>query len=172
MLSFEKAVGSGISWYHCYVLQSNWSARSQSVVLPPFKDPPTVMFDHSWAAQLEANPESAVPHSRRSSVSEAVSAMSGTVSSGSEPQILCQWKSLQQLADYFSIVLEHGLWYIAVSLTFFRRLADEDTALGGRWVARSLASLIIDSEWQWYKLISGIIASQKLQCHISHFVSL
>jgi hypothetical protein len=39
---------------------------------------------------------------------------------------------LQQLADYFSIVLEHGLWYIAVSLTFFRRLADEDTALGGR----------------------------------------
>jgi len=65
-------------------------------------------------------------------VSEAVSAMSGTVSSGSEPQILCQWKSLQQLADYFSIVLEHGLWYIAVSLTFFRRLADEDTALGGR----------------------------------------
>ena len=119
MLSFEKAVGCGISWYHCYVLQSNWSARSQSVVLPPFKDPPTVMFDHSWAAQLEANPESAVPHSRRSSVSEAVSAMSGTVSSGSEPQILCQWKSLQQLADYFSIVLEHGLWMPLVHCSVF-----------------------------------------------------
>lgn len=44
----------------------------------------SVSLSRRWLVEtfIEANPESAVPHSRRSSVSEAVSAMSGTVSSG------------------------------------------------------------------------------------------